>query len=128
MSISPAFLIPLGVSAILGAVGGSAFRWALPQQAWNIFIAAFLWTLISAAGTAIARFAGERVRRGQWRRGLWIAHAQSFPLTTMFLIVAVVVSARVTLVPQVVPVLYGCTLLVALAVAGLGVLGSPYVK
>lgn len=124
-AISAAFLIPLGVSAVLGAIGGTAFRWAGPEQAWNIFIAAFLWTLISAAGTTIGRFAGERVRRGQWRRGLWLAHVQSFPLTTIFLLVAALGSAQAALLPTA-PVLYACTLAVALPVAALGVLTSPY--
>lgn len=41
--VSPAFFIPLAVSAILGAIAGAALRWAAPQQGWNIFIAAFLW-------------------------------------------------------------------------------------
>lgn len=126
MSVSPAFLIPLAVSAVLGAIGGSAFRWAAPAQAWNIFIAAFLWTLIAAAGTTIGRYAGERLRRGQWRRGLWLAHLQSFPLTTAFLLVAAAASAGAALSPTVVPVLYACTLVVALALAALGVLSSPY--
>lgn len=126
MSVSPAFLIPLAVSALLGAIGGSAFRWAGSSVAWNIFIAAFLWTLIAAAGTTIGRFAGERLRRGHWRRGLWLAHLQSFPLTTVFLLVAVVFSAELTLGPAVAPVLYACTLAVALALAILGVLTSPY--
>lgn len=123
-AVSPAFLIPLGVSALLGAIGGSAFSWAGPERAWNIFIAAFLWTLISAAGTTIGRFAGERLRRGQWRRGLWLALVQSLPLTTAFLIVAAITS-RVALLPTS-PVLYSSTLAVALPVAALGVLTSPY--
>ena len=49
MKVSPAFLIPLAVSAALGAVGGSAFLWAAIPRAWDIFVAAFLWTLIAAA-------------------------------------------------------------------------------
>jgi Kef-type K+ transport system membrane component KefB len=125
---SPAFLIPLVVSAFLGAIGGSAFRWTTPEQAWNIFTAAFLWTLISAAGTTIGRFAGERLRRSQWRRGLWLAHLQSFPLTTVFLLVAAPLSAGAALVPSLLPVLYGATLAVALALATLGVITSPYIK
>lgn len=126
MNVSPVFLIPLAVSAVLGAIGGSAFHWAAPVQAWNIFTAAFLWTLIAAAGTTIGRFAGERLRRGNWRRGLWLAHLQSFPLTTAFLLVAALASAGAAFVPTVVPVLYACTLVVALALAAMGVLGSPY--
>jgi Kef-type K+ transport system membrane component KefB len=125
---SPAFLIPLAVSGLLGAIGGSAFRWAAPEHAWNIFTAAFLWTLISAAGTTIGRFAGERLRRSQWRRALWLAHLQSFPLTTVFLLVAALFSARAALVPSLLPVLYSATLTVALALATLGVFTSPYVK
>ena len=126
MTVSPAFLIPLAVSAVLGAVGGGALRWAAPVQGWNIFTAAFLWTLIAAAGTTIGRFAGERLRRGSWRRGLWLAHLQSFPLTTVFLLVSAAVSAGAALRLTVVPVLYACTLVVALALAALGVLTSPY--
>lgn len=128
MSISPVFLIPMVVSGILGAVGGSAFRWAAPEQAWNIFIATFLWTLIAAAGTTIGRFAGERLRRGHWRRGLWLSHIQSFPLTTVFLLIAVATSAGAALLPSVVPILYTCTLIVALAMAAMGVLTSPYTR
>lgn len=128
MSVSPAFLIPLAVSAALGAVGGSAFLWADPRRAWEVFTAAFLWTLIAAAGTTIGRFAGERLRRGHWRRGLWLAHLQSFPLTTVFLLVAAAASAGAALAPSVVPVLYACTLVVALALALLGVLTSPYTR
>ncbi len=127
MRVSPAFLIPLAVSVALGAIGGSAFHWAGPLRAWNIFIAAFLWTLIAAAGTTIGRFAGERLRRGRWGRGLWLASAQSFPLTTTFLLVAAAASAGAALGPTVVPVLYSCTLLVALFVGALGVLTSPFV-
>ncbi len=126
--VSPAFFIPLAVSAILGAIAGAALRWAAPQQGWNIFIAAFLWTLIAAAGSTIGRFAGERIRRGQWCRGLWLAHLQSFPLTTIFMLVATLLSARFTLLPTVMPVLYAATLVVALTLALLGVMTSPYVR
>lgn len=128
MGLSPIFLTSLGISAVLGAIGGSAFYWTVPHQAWHIFIAAFLWTLISASGATIARFALERVRRGQWRRGLWIANIQSFPLTTAFLITAAIISAGKIVVPDLVPILYGCTLIVAMALAVIGVLGSPYRK
>jgi hypothetical protein len=123
-AVSPAFLIPLGVSAVLGLIGGSAFHWA-GGRAWDIFIAAFLWTLISGAGSAIGRFVGERVRRGDWRRGLWLAVAQSFPLTTVFLLAAALAGAEPALL-TIAPVPYACTLAVALTVAALGVLTSPY--
>ncbi len=126
--MSLAFIVSLSVSAILGVIGGAAFRWTFPEQAWNIFIATFLWTLMSAAGTAIGRCSLERVRRGQWRRGLWIAHVQTFPLTTAFLITSAVVSAGKIFVPELLPILYGCTLVVALTAAVLGVLASPYRK
>ncbi|RRR74773.1 MAG: hypothetical protein EI684_06290 [Candidatus Viridilinea halotolerans] len=123
---SPVFLIPLAVSAILGAIGGSAFQWLHPQRAWEIFTAAFLWTLISAAGTTIGRFVSERLRRDQWRRALWLAHVQSFPLTTIFLLVAIPFSLRAILVPSILPVLYGATLVEALALAALGVFTSKF--
>jgi hypothetical protein len=128
LAFSPALLIPLGVSALLGTIAGSAFYWAGPVRVWNVFTAAFLWTLISAAGTTIGRYSFERLRRGQWRRGLAIALVQSLPLTTIFLLVAALVAARWRLIPDVAPVLYACTLVVALAGAALGVLTSPYHK
>jgi hypothetical protein len=124
--VSPALLIPLGVSAALGLIGGGAFRWAGPAQAWNIFIAAFLWTLISAAGTTIGRYAWERLRRGEWRRGLLLAAVQSLPLTTAYLLAAAVASASAGLLAAAAPVLYACTLALTLALAALGVLTSPY--
>lgn len=128
-TVSPVFLIALGVGALLGAIGGAAFRWAAPVRAWEILTAAFLWTLIAAAGTTIGRFFGERVRRGAWRRGLWISGVQSFPLTTAFLIVAAAVAAPAAwIVPTAAVPLYGATLVVALVCGLLGVLTSPYVK
>ncbi|PDW03102.1 hypothetical protein [Candidatus Viridilinea mediisalina] len=123
---SPAFLIPLGVSAILGAIGGLAFQWVHTERAWELFTAAFLWTLISAAGTTIGRLVGERVRRNQWRRALWLAHVQSFPLTTVFLLVAIPFSRGAVLVPSVLPVLYGSTLAIALFMTVLGVVTARF--
>jgi hypothetical protein len=128
-SISPAFLIAIGVSALLGAIGGSAFHWAGLVRAWEILTAAFLWMLIASAGTIIGRFFGERVRRGEWRRGLWISAAQSLPLTTVFLGVATPIAApAVWILPAATPPLYGVTLVVALVCGGLGVLTSPFVR
>lgn len=126
MRVSPAFLIPLAVSALLGAAGGSAFAWSAGQRAWEILTAAFLWTLIAAAGTTIGRFAGERLRRGEWRRGLRIAATQSLPLVTVFLLCAAAVGAPVG--PSVVPLAFGAALIVAGATGALGILTSPYIR
>lgn len=125
-TVSPAFLIPLGVGVLLGLIGGGAFRWAGPEQAWNIFTAAFLWTLISAAGSTIGRCAGERLRRGHWRRGLSLALVQHLPLTTAYLCAAALVAPRPGPLLAAAPVLYACTLAVALFVAALGVQTSPF--
>ena len=63
MRVSPAFLIPLAVSGLLGAAGGSAFVWSAGQRAWEILTAAFLWTLIAAAvGNALFALTGQRIR------------------------------------------------------------------
>jgi hypothetical protein len=125
--VSPAFLIALGVGLLLGLLGGSAFHWAAPRRAWELATAAFLWTLISAAGTTIGRFFVERVRRGSWRHGLWIAAAQSFPLTTVFLLAAVLVAGPAILAPSA-PIAYAATLAVALITGALGVLTSPFLR
>ncbi len=128
MPVSPVFLIAIGVSALLGAISGSAFLWAVPQSAWNIFTAMFLWTLITSAGTTIGRYAGERLRRGDWRRGLRIAASQSFPLVTVFLLVAarIAAAAGVDLASRTAPMLYTGTLALGLFMTVLGVLSSPY--
>lgn len=123
--VSPAFLIALAVALALGLLGGWAFHWAAPRRAWELATAAFLWTLISAAGTTIGRFFGERVRRGGWRRGLWIAAAQSLPLTTAFLLAAALVAGPAILAPAA-PIAYAATLAVALVTGALGVLTSPF--
>ncbi|MEI8165915.1 MAG: hypothetical protein WCG26_06035 [Chloroflexales bacterium] len=126
MTVSSVFLSSFAVSAMLGCVGGVALRMAAPVHAWNIFTAMFLWTLMVAAGTTIARFTVERVRRGNWRHGLWLAYVQSFPLTTVFLLVAASFGGALNL--MMIPVTYGCTLVVALVMSALGVLTSPYTR
>lgn len=128
MMPSPALLIALAVSAVLGGVGGSGFLWAAPQTAWNLFTAMFLWTLISAAGTTIGRYAVERLQRGEWRRGVQIAAVQSFPLVTVFLCVAagIAAAAEVDLAPRTAPMIYAVTLVLGLFLTLLGVLSSPY--
>jgi hypothetical protein len=128
MPISPAFVIAAAVSAILGGIGGSGFLWAVPQTAWNLFTAMFLWTLITSAGTTIGRYTVERLRRGEWRRGLRIAAVQSVPLVTIFLFVAALPAAvaGVDLAPRTAAVLYAGTVTVGLFMAVLGVLSSPY--
>jgi hypothetical protein len=124
--LSPAFLIPLAVSALLGAAGGSAFIWSAGQRAWEILTAAFLWTLISAAGTIIGRYAGERLRRGEWRRGLRIAATQSLPLAAAFLLCAAAAGAPIG--PSVIPLAFGAALVVGGTTGALGVLTSPYIR
>jgi hypothetical protein len=128
--ISPVFLIALAVSAALGLAGGAGFIWAGPQRAWEIFTAAFLWTLISAAGTTIGRFFAERVRRGGWRHGLWLAAAQSFPLTTAFLLAAAGVAtlSGSWIAVEAAPICFAGTLAVAIVTGPLGVITSPFTK
>ncbi|MEI7772172.1 MAG: hypothetical protein WCI67_19425 [Chloroflexales bacterium] len=128
--ISPIFLTALAISAALGLAGGSAFHWAAPQRAWEIFTAAFLWTLIAAAGTTIGRFYGERVRRGNWRHGLWLAAAQTFPLTTVFLLAAATVAAFAGswIAIEAAPICYASTFAVAFVTGPLSVITSPFIK
>jgi hypothetical protein len=126
--VSPALLIAAAVSALLGAIGGSGFLWAMPQTAWNLFTAMFLWTLMTSAGTTIGRYAVERLRRGEWRRGLRIAAMQSLPLVTIFLAVAMIpaAAAGVDLARRTAAVLYAGSSGIGLFLAVLGVLSSPY--
>ncbi|MFV9505041.1 MAG: hypothetical protein AB4911_10810 [Oscillochloridaceae bacterium umkhey_bin13] len=126
MSLSPAFVIALAVSSLLGFAGGAGLRWAGPEQGWNLFTAAFLWTLITMAGTTIGRFTVERVRQGEWRRAIRIALIQSLPLTTIFLIVATLLSTGEALSAAAPLIFYGVTVILALVLIVLGVVGSPF--
>jgi hypothetical protein len=131
MTVSPPFLIALLVSAVLGLLGGSGFYWLGPTRAWNIFIAAFLWTLITAAGTTLGRYVGERLPRGRWRRTFWIASVMSFPLTAVYALIAfrLILGTPMAAPPQpavVLPFFFAATLLVALCVGLSWVLSSPF--
>jgi hypothetical protein len=136
------FGIALGVSALLGLIAGSAFFWADTERGWNLFLAGFLWTLISAAGTGLLRCVRERVHRDEWRRGMWIGAVMTFPLTTAYLLVFALLTAGVTGDPVtlpnggvvaakpellvVAPICYAMTLIVALLVGPVYVLTSPF--
>ncbi|NJN19701.1 MAG: hypothetical protein HC822_27415 [Oscillochloris sp.] len=124
MAFSPALLISLAVTTVLGLIGGLAFRGGNDMEAWNLFIAMFLWTLISAAGTIIGRFSIERVHRGDWQHGLRLASVQSFPLMICFSGIAALCGAPI--VGSTIFILFGSTLIVALTVCILGVLTSPF--
>lgn len=136
------FGIALAVSALLGLIAGSSFLWADIERGWNLFLAGFLWTLISAAGTGLLRCVRERVRRDEWQRGLQIGAVMTFPLTTVYLLVVALLTAGVTadtvMLPgggmvaakpdmlAVAPICYAVTLLVAVLVGPVYVLTSPF--
>jgi hypothetical protein len=104
---SPAIPVAVAVSVVLGLIGGAAFVWGTPQRAWNAFFATFFWMLISVAGTSLVRCMRERVRRGEWRRGLRISCEMGFPLTTAYLATVALVSAAAG--PAMVPLADGST-------------------
>jgi hypothetical protein len=116
---SPAFLVALAVSAVLGAIGGLALRLLDPPFDWNVFTAAGLWMLISAAGTTIGRASGEKLRRGDWRRAFWLAGVQTLPLATVFLLVAALLGPGFPLIPAVAPALFGAAIVLVFVLAGL---------
>lgn len=139
--LSPALLVAMAVSVVLGLIGGSAYLWA-PERAGSLFMAMFLWTLLSATGTALARCVIERVRRGELKRGLLIGFEMSFPLTTCYLVTVALVSAGAPVeaavpgadvltamrpdVLAVAPICYAATLVVALITGPLYALTSPF--
>ncbi len=136
------FGIALAVSALLGLIAGSSFFWADTERGWNLFLAGFLWTLISAAGTGLLRCVRERVHRDEWLRGLQIGAVMTFPLTTIYLLVVGLLTAGITGDPVtlpnggvvaarpellvVAPICYVMTLIVALLVGPVYVLTSPF--
>jgi hypothetical protein len=133
MRITSQLLVALSVSALLGLIGGSAFYWAGPTRAWNIFVAAFLWTLIASAGTTLGCYVGERLPRGQWSRTFWVAGVLSFPLTIVYALVAfwLIHGTPLAAPPQpnsVLPFFFAATLAVALCVALSWALSSPFRK
>lgn len=101
--VSPLFIVVVAVGSVLGLISGSAFGWAPSGRAWSIFLAGFLWTMIVALGTTLARCLKERVRRGQWRRGLVLGCVMTFPPTTLYMLAAVLVSAGLQAIGAVQP-------------------------
>ncbi len=142
MHVSAIHLVGLGISLILGLFAGSAFWWASPEQAWNIFLAGFLWTLLTAMGTAIVRFMRERVQRGDWWHGIAIGCEMTFPLTTLYMLGVVLmtlslpaggmVEIRGLMVASrphmlaVAPVFYTVSLVLAIVLGPLYALTSPF--
>lgn len=132
----------LVISSLLGVVAGSAFLWAVPDRAWNIFLAGFLWTLLVAAGTAIVRCVRERVQHGDWWRGIAVGCEMTFPLTTLYMLAVALVTAgipagqlvqtgqmMVAAKPDllaVAPVFYAASLVLAVVVGPVYVLTSPF--
>lgn len=133
----------MGISSMLGLIGGSAFLWAGPDRAWDVFMAGFLWTLLVAVGSGLFRCFTERLRRGEWKRGIAIGCEMSFPLTTLYMVAAALITALisedyvlhngtvVTSKPDmllVAPLFYACTLVVAIVIGPVYVLTSPFKK
>lgn len=135
-------LVGLGLSTLLGLVAGSAFYWAVPERAWSIFLAGFLWTLMVAAGTALVRCVRERLGRGDWWHGLAVGCEMTFPLTTLYMLAvalvtvglpanetaqvgSVLVATRPNLL-AIAPVFYASSLVVGVVVGPVYVLTSPF--
>ncbi len=135
-------LVGFGVSSVLGVLAGSSFVWANPRQAWSVVLAGFLWTLIVAVATTIVRYVRERLRRGEWTRGLLVSFEMALPPVTIYMIAAglmsmlapetetmlvsgVMMSARPDWL-MVVPVFYAAALAAALVIGLLYILTSPY--
>lgn len=131
----------LALSTLLGLAVGVSFNYAGPVRAWDNLIAGFLWVLIVATAAALARFFRERVRRGEWRRGLAIMAEVTLLPTTVFILMVGVASigaaevatlpdgARVASRPNMLalaPIFYGVALVLALALGPLCILTSPF--
>ncbi len=93
MRPSAPWLVSLAVAAGFGLAGGSSVHWLPPAAAWNIFVAAVLWTAIGCSGTAIVRATTERLRRHDWLHGARLALGQTLPHAFAFLGCAVVAGA-----------------------------------
>ncbi|GEM_PF-655447 len=142
LRLSAVHLAGLGISTLLGVVAGSAFYWAAPERAWNIFLAGFLWTMIVAAGTALVRCVRERLPRGAWVRGIAMGCEMTFPLTTLYMLAValltlgipadeatqvgnVMLAARPDFL-AVAPVFYAASLVLGVVVGPVYVLTSPF--
>jgi hypothetical protein len=128
------------ISAVLGIIAGSAFHWAALALAWNLFIAGFLWTLLIAVGVLIFRCFHERVRKGEWRRGITMAWMMMFPTSTIYMatimLITIGISANRVRIPGVLPekpdmliiapLFYGIILIIATLLGSTYVLTSPF--
>ena len=135
-------LIGMAISSVLGLFAGSAFLWAEPRQAWSIFLAGFLWTLIAATGTALVRCVRERLQRGEWRRSAILGLAMTFPPTTFYMLGAALASAGIQAeqivqpngviiaskpdMLSVAPIFYSASLAIAFIVGPFYALTSPF--
>jgi hypothetical protein len=135
-------LIALAICSVLGIIAGAAFIWLSPTMARNIFLAGFLWTLLVEMGSGIGRCVYERVCKGEWRRALALGFEMTFPATTMYLAMVVLLTLGFAAKPVVTaggemavtrpdilataPILYAVTLVVALMLVIGSVLTSPF--
>ncbi len=142
LQVTPLHLVAMLISMLLGLVAGSSFLWAAPRQAWSIFLAGFLWTLIVSLGAALLRCQREQLRRGEWLRGVVLGCMMIFPQTTLYMLaVALIlagVEANVSVQAydvfvankpdwlEVAPIFYAASLVMVLVVGPLYVLTSPF--
>jgi hypothetical protein len=134
-------LISLALSVVVGAIVGSSFVWAPPENAWTYLMVGFLWVLIISAATGLGRCVRERLQRGDWVRGIAIGSEMSFPNTTMFLLGVMLSSlnapettvlasgASVVSKPDlvmIVPIFYSITLAMAIIIGPVYTLTSPF--
>lgn len=85
MQPSTPLLISLAIAAAFGLIGGSSIHWLPPTAAWNVYVAALLWTVIGSVGTAIVRATTERLRYRDWQHGARLAFGQTLPHGAAFL-------------------------------------------
>jgi hypothetical protein len=134
-------LSALASSTLLGIIVGFSFWWAAPERAWDHLIAGFLWVMLIAVGTGLARSVRERIQRGEWRRGLAVGCEMTFPPVTLYMLAVALVSlgaAEVTILTDgtnvvsrpdmlaVAPIFYGVTMAVAVFIGPVYMLTSPF--
>ncbi len=130
-TFSAAQLVALGLCTLIGLIVGSSFLWTDLDRAWTNLVAGFLWVLVISAASSIVRFVRERIRRGEWRRGIALGCEMTFPTTTMYMLAIGMASlgAAEMIRPDllmVAPIFYSITLVLAVLVGPVYMLTSPF--
>lgn len=134
--------LALALCGVLGAFSGAAFGRGSLGFAWMLFLFGFVWVLMISVALGMWLAVRARLARADWRAGLHIGFASSFPPATVYMAAVALLTAHIPLGdvvfpngahalsrPDIVlhfPILYCCSLAVSLLSGPLFAAWSPW--